>query len=82
MQLLLEQDKQKRLSSGENRELEEAQAQVKQLQNELKIRMKLNQLQSTKVIIDWMHFFMNAHFLHRKLICSYIGTRINFIPSR
>lgn len=52
IQLLLEQDKQRRLSSGENRELEEAQAQVQQLQNELKIRMKLNQLQSTKVSLD------------------------------
>lgn len=52
MQLAVEQEKQKELLSGadeRNKELEEAQLQVDQLQNELKVRMKLNQLQSTKV---------------------------------
>lgn len=47
----MEQEKQKEvLSAGDrSKELEEAQLQVEQLQNELKVRMKLNQLQSTKV---------------------------------
>lgn len=49
-QLAVEQEKQELLSTGErSRELEEAQLLVEQLQNELKVRMKLNQLQSTKV---------------------------------
>lgn len=49
-QLAVEQEKQELLSTGErSKELEEAQLLVEQLQNELKVRMKLNQLQSTKV---------------------------------
>ena len=50
IQLSQEQEKQRRLNSGEkNKELEEAETQVERLQSELKVRMKLNQLQSTKV---------------------------------
>lgn len=46
----MEQEKLRQVSGGEkNSELEEAQAQVERLQSELKVRMKLNQLQSTKV---------------------------------
>ena len=42
----------KRLSGdGESRVLEEARSQVERLQSELKVRMKLNQLQSTKVTL-------------------------------
>ena len=48
----MEKEKQKRLSSGGNtKELEEAQKQVERLQSELKVRMKLNQLQATKVLL-------------------------------
>ena len=49
IQLFLEQEKQRRLSGENNRELEKAQEQVERLQSELKVRMKLNQLQATKV---------------------------------
>ena len=48
----MEQERLKRLSGdGESRVLEEARSQVERLQSELKVRMKLNQLQSTKVTL-------------------------------
>ena len=50
VQLSLGQEKLKRLKdTKDNKELEEVQAEIQRLQNELKVRMKLNQLQSTKV---------------------------------
>lgn len=50
VQLSLGQEKLKRLKdTKDNRELEDVQAEIQRLQNELKVRVKLNQLQSTKV---------------------------------
>ena len=61
LQLSIEKRKQERLSSGDNtKELEEAQAQVERLQSELKVRMKLNQLQSTKV---WLAEQIFVHYI-------------------
>lgn len=50
VQLSLGQEKLERLKDAkDSKELEEAQAEIQRLQNELKVRMKLNQLQSSKV---------------------------------
>ena len=52
VQLVQEQEKRRKLSlDKKTRELSEAETQVQRLRNELKVRQKLNQLQSNKVRI-------------------------------
>ena len=51
-QLLQEKEKHEQLTSGEeHKEVVEAQEQVERLRNELKIRQKINQLQTNKVCV-------------------------------
>ena len=79
-QLSQEKEKHERLNGGEEyEELEEAQEQVKRLRNELKIRHKMNQLQTNKACLikttknGFKFYFISADAR---------GFRLDFSPRR